>query len=122
MLGCSFKLLNSNFELPSPLSCRWRSGWHPCHPSLTIGGIRDRRFQFCTLLTDQQPKMRFVSGNIRSCANHAAAMAFVPELEATLTPPDQREGTLIDSSTARATSSSNHQHHKASTHIAGSNQ
>ena len=46
MSGRSFKLLNSNFELHSPLSCRWRSDWLPCHHSQSIGGIRDRRFQF----------------------------------------------------------------------------
>ena len=32
-------------RLSCPLSCRWRSDQHPCCPSLTIGGIRDRRFQ-----------------------------------------------------------------------------
>ena len=35
----------SNCQLTSPLSCRWRSDWLPCHPSQSIGGIRDRRFQ-----------------------------------------------------------------------------
>ena len=87
MLGCSFKRRNSNFKLPSPLSCRWRSDWHPCHPSLTIGGIRDRRFQFCTLLADQRHGGGFAAGNFRNCANHAAAMVIVPELEAILSPP-----------------------------------
>ena len=32
---------------------------------------------------------------------------------------DQREGTLIQSSNIQASSGSNHQHHKASTHVAG---
>jgi len=93
-------------------------GFH-CHPSLTIGGIHDRRLQFCTLLTDQQPKMRFAAGNIRNGAMHAAAMAFVPELDANLSPPVQREGMLIQSSNILASSGSNHQHHKASTRFAG---
>ena len=33
----------------------WPSDWLPCHPARTNGGIRDRRFHFCTLITDQQP-------------------------------------------------------------------
>ena len=106
-------------RLLCPLSCRWRPDWHPCHPSLTIGGIHDRRLQFCTLLTDQQPKMRLAAGNIRNCATHAAAMAFVPELDAELSPPVQREGMLIQTRNILASSSSKHQHHKASTHFAG---
>ena len=63
-----------------------QTGLHD-HPSLTIGGIRDRRFQFCTLLADQRPRMRLATGNIRNCAIHAAAMVMVPELEAILSPP-----------------------------------
>jgi hypothetical protein len=102
-----------------PLSCRGRPDQHPCCPSLTIGGIRDRRFQFCTLLTDQQPRMRLATGNIRNCAMHAAAMEFPPRLEATLTPPFQCEGTLIQSNNTSASGSWNHQHHCASTHFAG---
>ena len=54
---------------------------------MSIGGIRDRRFQFCTLLTDQRPRVRIAAGNFRTCAIHAAAMEFVPELEAILSPP-----------------------------------
>ena len=107
MRGCSFKLLNSNFKLPSPLSCRWRSDQHPCCPSLTIGGIRDRRLHFCTLLTDQQPRMRLAAGNVRNRGRHAAAMAFVPELDAELSPPVQREGMLIQSRNIDVSSSSN---------------
>ena len=61
----NFSIQTSNF-LP-PLSCRWRPDQHPCCPSLTIGGIHDRRLQFCTLLTDQQPKMRLASGNLCNC-------------------------------------------------------
>ena len=99
----SFKLLNSNFKLPPPLSCRWRSDWLPCHPSLTIGGIRDRRFQFCTLLTDQQPRWRLAAGNVRTCANHAAAMAMVPELDAILSPPVQNSFSATARSSTRAT-------------------
>ena len=72
-----------------PLSCRWRSDWLPCHPSLTNGGIHDRRFQFCTLLADQRPRMRLAADNFRNCAIHAAAMAMLPELEAILSPPVQ---------------------------------
>jgi len=106
-------------RLLCPLSCRWRPDWHPCHPSLTIGGIRDRRFQFCTLLTDQQPRMRLAAGNIRNCATHAAAMEFVLELEANLSPPVQRDGMLNHSNNVDASSASNNQHHKASTHFAG---
>jgi len=45
--------------------------------------------------------MRFAAGNIRNWANHAAAMEFVPELEAKLSPPVHREGMLIQSSNAR---------------------
>ncbi len=47
-----------------------------------------------TLLTDQQPKMRLASGNVRNCAKHAAAIVIIPELEAKLSPPVQREGTI----------------------------
>jgi len=43
--------------------------------------------------------MRLASGNIRNCVIHAAAMEFVPGLEATLSPPVQREGMLIQSRT-----------------------
>ena len=50
-------------RLLCPLSCRWRSDWHPCHPSLTIGGIRDRRFPFFTARTDQRHEWRFATGN-----------------------------------------------------------
>jgi len=108
-------------RLLCPLSCRWRSDWHPCHPSRTIGGIHDRRFQFCTLLTDQRPKMRLAAGNIRNCAMHAAAMEFVFELEATLSPPEHRESMPIQSNNWSGSSSSNHLHHKASTPFAGRN-
>jgi len=67
-------------------------------------------------LTDQQPGMRLAAGNVRNCATHAAAMVFALELEAKLSPPVQREGMFIHSS------SSSHQHHKASTHFAGRDQ
>ena len=63
--------------------------------------------------------MRLAAGNFRNCANHAAAMEFVPELEAKLSPPVQREGILSQSRNILASSSSNHQHHKASTLFAG---
>jgi len=63
--------------------------------------------------------MRLATGNVRNGATHAAAMEFVPELEAELSPPVQREGTLIQSRNILASSSSNHQHHKASTRFAG---
>ena len=66
---------------------RWRQDQHPCCPSLTIGGIHDRRFQFCTLLTDLRQRVRLAAGNVRNCANHAAAMVMVLELEAILSPP-----------------------------------
>jgi len=46
-------------------------------------------------------------------------MAFVLELEATQSPPAQREGTLIQSRNMTVSRSSNHQHHNASTHFAG---
>jgi len=81
-----------------------------------------RRLCHSVLLTDQQPKMRLASGNIRNCATHAAAMEFIPELEAELSPPDQREGMLIQARIILASSSSNHLHHKASTHFAGRDQ
>ena len=55
--------------------------------SLTNGGIHDRRFQFCTLLTDQRHGGGFAARNFRTCAKHAAAMAMVPDLEAILSPP-----------------------------------
>ena len=45
-LGCSIENHQSKIFNGSPLSCRWRLDQHPCCPSLTIGGIRDRRFQF----------------------------------------------------------------------------
>ena len=48
--------------------------------------------------------MRLAAGNIRNWAMHAAAMEFVPELEATLSPPVQREGMLIQSRTICITS------------------
>jgi len=35
------------------------------------------------------------AGNSDHCARHAAAMVYVLELEAKLSPPVQREGTLI---------------------------
>jgi len=66
--------------------------------------------------------MRLAAGNIRNCATHAAAMEFAPDLEAKLSPPVQREGMLIQSNIMNVSSISNHQHHKASTHFAGSNQ
>jgi len=52
--------------------------------------LHDRRFQFCALLTNQQPRMRLAAGNVRNCATHAAAMEIIHELEATLSPPVQR--------------------------------
>jgi len=63
--------------------------------------------------------MRLAAGNVRNCAKHAAAMELVPELEANLSPPEQREGTLIRSRNINVSRSSNHQHRKASTHFAG---
>jgi len=66
--------------------------------------------------------MRLASGNIRNCVIHAAAMEFVPELEAELSPPVQRECMLIQSSNIDASSSSNLQLYRASTHFAGSDQ
>ena len=63
--------------------------------------------------------MRLAAGNFRNCAMHAAAMEFVPELEAELSPPVQREGMLIQSSNRNASSGSNHLHHKTSTQFAG---
>ena len=80
-----------------------QTGLHD-HPSLTNGGIHDRRFQFCTLLTDQQPKMRLAAGNFRTCAIHAAAMVIVPELEALLSPPVQCSFGAKARSSNRATS------------------
>jgi len=59
--------------------------------------------------------MRLAAGNIRNCATHATAMEFVPELEANLSPPVQRDGMLIQSRNILASSQSNHLHHKAST-------
>ena len=73
------------------------------HPSFTIGGIRDRRFQFCTLLTDQRHGGGFAADNVRTCANHAAAMAMVPELEAILSPPVQNSFSAKACSSNRAT-------------------
>jgi len=52
---------------------------------------------------------------------HAAAMEFVPELEAKLSPPVQREGTLIQSRNILASSRSYYQHHNTGTHFAGRN-
>jgi len=66
--------------------------------------------------------MRLAAGNFRNCAMHAAAMEFVPELDAELSPPAQREGMLIQSRNIDASSSSNRQHHNASTHFAGRDQ
>jgi len=66
--------------------------------------------------------MRLAAGNVRNCATHAAAMEFVPELEAKLSPPVQREGMLIQSRNILASNRSNHLHHKASTHFAGRDQ
>jgi len=66
--------------------------------------------------------MRLAAGNIRNCATHAAAMAFVSELEANLSPPVQRDGVLIQSRNILASSSSNHQYHKANTRFAGREQ
>ena len=62
---------------------------------------------------------RLAACNIRNCATHAAAMEFAPELEATLSPPVQGEGMLIQSRNILASSSLIHQHHKASTRFAG---
>ena len=80
-----------------------QTGLHD-HPSLTIGGIRDRRFQFCTLLTDQRHGGGFAAGNFRNCAMHAAAMAMVPELEAILSPPVQCSISAKERSSVLATS------------------
>jgi len=66
--------------------------------------------------------MRFAAGNVRNCANHAAAMGFVRELEANLSPPAQRESMLIQSRYILASSRSNHLHYNASTHFAGRDQ
>jgi len=66
--------------------------------------------------------MRLAAGNIRNCATHAAAMEFAPELEATLSPPVQREGMLIQSRNILASSRSSRLHHNASTHFAGRDQ
>jgi len=65
---------------------------------------------------------RFRAGNFGGWARHAAAMVFIPELEANLSPPVQYEGTLIQSSNILASSSSSQQHHKESTHFAGRDQ
>ena len=51
-------------------------------------------FQLFALRTDQQPRIRLAAGNVRNGANHVAAMVVVPELEATLSPPVQRDGLL----------------------------
>jgi len=51
--------------------------------------------------------------------SNAAATVIIYSLEANLSPPVQREGTLSQSGNARVSSSSNHEHHKASTHFAG---
>jgi len=59
--------------------------------------------------------MRLAAGNVRNGAMHAAAMDFVPELEATLSPPAQREGMLIQSRNILASSRSNYQHHNTGT-------
>jgi len=48
--------------------------------------------------------MRLAAGNIRNWAMHAAAMAFVPELEATLSPPVQCSFSAKAPSANRATS------------------
>ena len=45
-MAAQSQLSTLNFQLIRPLSCRWRSDWHPCHPSLTNGSIRDHRFHF----------------------------------------------------------------------------
>jgi len=50
--------------------------------------------------------VRLAAGNIRNCANHAAAMEYIPELEAKLSPPVQREGMLIQSRNILASSCS----------------
>jgi len=65
---------------------------------------------------------RLAACNIRNCATHAAAMEFVLELAAILSPPVQSEGTLIQLDNMSASSRSNHLQHYASTHFAGSNQ
>jgi hypothetical protein len=62
------QLTTSNCQLTSPLSCRWRSDWLPCHPSQSIGGIHDRRFHFFTFATDPRPSVRLAAGNFRNCA------------------------------------------------------
>ena len=46
-------------------------------------------------------------------------MVCIPELEATLSLPGQREGMPIQSRNILASSQSNRQHHKASTRFAG---
>ena len=73
-LGCAgamnwirYLLPTANSLLTSPLSCRWRSDWLPCHPSQSIGGIHDRRFHFLPLPTDQRPSVRLAAGNFRNC-------------------------------------------------------
>jgi hypothetical protein len=102
-LGCAgamnwirYLLPTDNCELTSPLSCRWRSDWLPCHPSQSIGGIRDRRFQFLPLPTDQRPSVRLAAGNL---CNGAAATVVVHSLDASLSPPVQRG--VIASRTAK---------------------
>ena len=98
----NFGIQTSNF-LPRSRAA-WQSDWLPCHPSLTNGGIRDRRFKFCTLLTDQRPSVRLAAGNVRTCAMHAAAMAMDPELEAIRSPPVQCSFSAKARSANRATS------------------
>jgi len=63
--------------------------------------------------------MRLAAGNVRNRGRHAAAMAFVPELDAELSPPVHREGILIQSRNILASSRSSRLHHNASTHFAG---
>ena len=91
---------------------------------VSFGHRADRQFQ-----THRKPKTEFDpkvnpfrADNSNHRARHAAAMVFIPELEANLSPPVQYEGMLNLSSNARASSISNHQRHTASTHFAGSDQ
>ena len=102
-----------------PLSCRWRPDWHPCHPSLTIGGIHDRRFHF--VLSGQTSGQECVLQRATSIQVRVVAAATVVtySLEAYQSPPVQRGGKSSESDCLNALIDPEQQHRNPSTRFAG---
>ena len=92
-------LFTDNCQLTSPLSCRWRSDWLPCHPSQSIGCVHDRRFQLFTCATEQRPRSRLAAGNFRNGALRCGGDRRCPFVKCITVAPVQCGG--ISSRTAK---------------------